>query len=364
MRSVALWTATVVIVLLGFGFLWLIKEILFLIFLSILLATGIEPVVRWLRRGPFNRSGGILVVYLLIFGVIGLGLFLIIPPLIEEGQSLVGIFTNPATTKSAIANIDNDFVKNIASTSYDTLSNLLQNFKFDASSLTVGLGLFEGIFSAVTVFVIAFYWMTERSIIKRFVFSQIKLENRERGRVLWDSVEGKLGAWLRGQLLLMLFIGVVGAIGYNLMGLKFAFPLAVFAGLAELIPLVGPYIGGAPAVLVALTQSVTLAIVVVVYIIVVQLLEGNVLVPRIMQGAVGVSPLTVIVGILIGSTLAGIAGALVAVPIAAAIQVILNNVLSFSTPATSSATALAGSESSNKAAQTMANSKEPHTDII
>ena len=357
-RQVAIWTATIVIVLLSFVFLWLIRNVLFLVFLSILLATGIEPLVNWLRRGPFNRSGGILFVYTVIFGLIALLFYLTIPPLIDEGQNLVAGFTNPATAKAAIANIGNNFIKGIATTAYDSVASLFGNFKVDASTVSVGLGLFEGIFSALTVFVIAFYWLTERPIIKRFVFSFIKLENRERGRILWNSVEGKLGAWLRGQLVLMLFIGVVAAIGYTIMGLKFAFALAVFAGLAELIPLVGPYIGGAPAVLIALTQSVTLALVVIGYIVVIQLIEGNFLVPRIMESAVGVTPLTVIVGILVGSTLAGIQGALLAVPIAAAIQVVINNVLSFGSSTTPVLQALDSANDTGRALQTAAVAKE------
>ncbi len=175
--------------------------------------------------------------------------------------------------------------------------------------------------------VIAFYWLTERSSFKRFVFSLVPVDKKARARLLWDSVEEKLGAWVRGQLALMIFIGVLAGIGYTIMGLNFALALAVFAGLTELIPLVGPYLGGAPAILVALTQSLNLALVVIGYIVVLQLVEGNVLVPRIMEKAVGVSPLTVIVGILIGATLAGIGGALLAVPIAAAIQVTVNNLM-------------------------------------
>ena len=154
---------------------------------------------------------------------------------------------------------------------------------------------------------------------------------------------------MRGQLVLMLFIGVLAGVGYTIFGVKYALALGAFAALAELIPLVGPYIGGAPAVLIALTQNTTLALIVIVYIVVIQLVEGNVLVPRIMEKAVGVSPLTVIIGILIGSTLMGIGGALLAVPVTAAIQVIFNNILSFGSETTAPADAHAGSSDSRKA---------------
>ncbi len=360
-RRVAIWTATIVMVLLGFWFLWLVRNVLFLVFLSILLATGIEPVVRWLRKGPFNKGMGILVVYSFIFGILALLLFLTVPPLVSEGGRLISGFTNPQTAKAAIANIDTGFFKDIANTIYDSAGAILENFKPSSEALTIGLTVVEVIFSGVTVFVIAFYWLTERPIIKRFVFSFVREEKRPRGRILWDSVEQKLGAWVRGQLVLMLFIGVLAGVGYSLMGLKFAFPLAVFAAITELIPLVGPYIGGAPAVLIALTQSPTLALIVVVYIVVIQLVEGNILVPRIMESAVGVTPLTVIIGILIGSTLMGIGGALLAVPIAAAIQVVFNNILSFGSEETPQNEAVAASSDTGKALQAASTVRENKT---
>ncbi len=324
--KIALWSATIILVVLGFVFLWLIRSTLFVVFLSILFATGIEPVVRWLRRGPFTRSTGILAVYTLIMGAFALLLYLTIPPLIDEANRLIANFTNPESAKASIAQIDNSFFRDITTQIYNAFNDMSRNFKFNADTLSIGLTVLEALFSGITVFVIAYYWLTERTMLKRFVFSLIPEQKRPNARTLWVNVEDKLGAWTRGQLLLMVFIGVLAGVGYTIMGLKYALVLAVFAGITELIPLVGPYIGGAPAVLIALTQNVALAIIVAVYILVLQLVEGNVLVPRIMNNALGVTPLTVIIGILVGSTLAGIAGALLAVPIAATIQVIFTTI--------------------------------------
>jgi predicted PurR-regulated permease PerM len=336
------WAAGVFLVAIGFGFLWLIRNVLFLIFISLLVATGIEPVVNWLRKkGPFSRSTGILTIYLLVFGLLALVLFLAIPPLAQEGQQLVAKFSDPQQLKILIANIDNEFLRNIATSAYENAGSLLQNAQVSAQAVNIGLGIFEVLFSFGTVLVIVFYWLNEKSTLKRFIFSRMDNDRKMYWDTLWDNVEKKLGAWMRGQLLMMLFIGVMAGIGYTIMGVKFAFALAVIAGLTELIPLIGPYIGGAPAVLVALTQSLTLAIIVLVFIVILQLIEGNILVPRVMESAVGVSPLTVIIGILIGTTLGGVGGALIAVPLAAAVQVMINNFLSFSakTPLSVAATA-------------------------
>jgi predicted PurR-regulated permease PerM len=193
--------------------------------------------------------------------------------------------------------------------------------------VTVGVTLVEGLFAAVTVFVVAFYWLTERVAIKRASVSLFPIDKRPLVGTIWAEVEAVLGGWVRGQLLLMLFIGVLAAIGYTAMGLNYALVLAILAGLLEIVPLVGPWLGAIPAILVALGQDVRLAVMVAVYILIIQQIEGNVLVPRVMNLTIGVSPLIVILGILVGAALGGIAGALVAVPLAAAIQVVLRHLV-------------------------------------
>jgi predicted PurR-regulated permease PerM len=275
----------------------------------------------------------------MVFGLLALILFLAIPPLEQEAQQLVSKFSDPTQLKELIANLNNEALQNIATSAYENAGTLLQNAQVSAQAINIGLGIFEVLFSFGTILVIVFYWLNEKSIIRRYIFSRMPEDQQAHWSDLWDSVEKKLGAWMRGQLTMMLFIGVMAGIGYTIMGLKFAFALAVIAGLTELIPLIGPYAGGTPAVLVALTQSLTLTVIVVVFIVVLQLIEGNVLVPRVMESAVGISPLTVIIGILIGTTLAGIGGALIAVPISAAIQVIVNNLLTFDPNAQVAATA-------------------------
>ena len=142
------------------------------------------------------------------------------------------------------------------------------------------------------------------------------------------EVEEKLGGWVRGQLLLMVAIGVMATIGYVFLGLPSPAVLGVLAGLFEIIPMIGPFLAFAPAVLVALaTVDPTRALMVVGYALVIQQIESNVLVPRVMGRTVGVSPLTVMLGILLGGALAGLPGAFLAVPAAGALQVVLAHVL-------------------------------------
>lgn len=325
-------TLGAVIVLVGCLFLWNIRSILFLIFISLLVASGIRPVVNWLRKGPLNRSFAILIVYTFIFGIIALILYLSLPPLIGEARNLVENFSSQQSTEEVINNINNPVLQNAALWIYQNIGDLTQQFIEFNQALNLGLSIFGGVFAGLTVFVVTYYWLTEREKVYYLIVSFVPPRNQAKAKEVWDGIEAKLGAWVRGELVMMLFIGTLAGLGYVVIGVKFAFALAVFAGLTELIPLVGPYIGGIPAVLVALTEGWLPAVLVVVYLVLLQLIEGNVLVPRVMEKAVGVNPLAVIVGLLIGGTLAGIAGALIAVPVVAVIQVIYRELVEPITP--------------------------------
>jgi predicted PurR-regulated permease PerM len=153
---------------------------------------------------------------------------------------------------------------------------------------------------------------------------------------VWMEVEEKLGGWVRGQLLVMLAIGVMAGVGYFALGLPNPILLGVAAGLFEIIPMIGPFLAFAPAVLVALAViDPSRAVAVMVYALVIQQIESNVLVPRVLGRTVGVSPLTVLLGILVGAALAGLPGAFLAVPLAGALQVVLAHVLRTEDPSQS-----------------------------
>jgi predicted PurR-regulated permease PerM len=136
-----------------------------------------------------------------------------------------------------------------------------------------------------------------------------------------------LRLWLTAQLIAMTCVGVLSTLAFWMIGLPYPYALGLIAGLVDFIPFLGPILGAVPAVLIAFTVEGNAAIWTILAVFVIQQIEGNVLVPRVMSRTVGVSPLTVILGILIGSILYGAAGAFLAVPVAAAIQVILNHTI-------------------------------------
>jgi predicted PurR-regulated permease PerM len=183
------------------------------------------------------------------------------------------------------------------------------------------------VFTIVSLLIVAFYWMTEKATIKRVMLGLFPMKHRARAHEIWDEIEYRIGGWTRGQLVLMLAIGTISGVAYYLMDLRFWLALAIWAGVTEAIPFIGPFIGGGTAVLFALADSPEKALAVAIFAFLLQQVEGAVLVPRVMKNAVGMSPLTVVIAVLIGNALAGPLGSLLAIPIGAAFQVLVSNLL-------------------------------------
>ena len=323
-------------VLFVIGLVWLviqIRSIMLVLILGILLAAAIEPLVNRLRRRGFSRGQAIMAIYAGLLLTLALLIYLVVPPLITQATGLFdeipGIFDN--LEQQAVAS-RNDFIRSAGVRTIRRLDSTWTNLQTNPPIGTdTALGLVTSVLgvlvTTVTVMIVAFYWMTEKAIIKRLILGLVPLDRRDRAHGLWDEIEGKLGGWTRGQLILMGVIGVISAIAYFALGLEFWLPLGIWAGLTELIPFIGPFLGGAAAVLVALTESWQKALIVVGFVLILQQLEGSVLVPRVMRNAVGMSPLTVILAVLIGGVLLGPFGSVLAIPVGAAVQVVLQDLL-------------------------------------
>ena len=355
MPTVILVTASVLAVILISYLLYRTLTLLLLLFLALLVATAIEPVVNWLRRGPFNRSAGILIVYTALFLAIGLVCYILFSVIFSQLGSLATTLDARVTQlEKDVVLIDQgkpSFLRDQAVMFTRAARGVVSNLRrtdtpvgeeealeaVTATTLTVA----EVFFALTAIFVVAYYWLIERTRLKRELISWFPADRANRIRRVWDDIEVKVGGWVRGQFILMATVGVLSAIGYFAIGLSYWPALALFIALAEAIPLVGPYIGTAPAVIVALTQPandgllallgmedigpITRVILVLIFAVVLQTIEGNVLIPRVMKHSVGISPLVVIVSILFGGVIAGLAGALVAVPLSGAIQVVVQD---------------------------------------
>jgi predicted PurR-regulated permease PerM len=326
-------TAAVLVVV---GLAWLliqVRSILVILILAVLLAAAIEPLVYRLRRRGFRRGQAILTIYASILLTLVVALYLLVPTLITQATEFFDAIPEilDDLQAQALAN-ENDFIR---TSGYRTLVRVESAYlEFRANPTIEGqtaIGWFTTVigflFATVSTMIVAFYWMTEKAVIKRLVLGLLPLHHRDRAHTLWDQIELRIGGWTRGQFLLMLTIGVFSTIGYFLLDLPFWLPLGIWAGLTEVIPFIGPYLAGGAAVMVALTVSLEKALLVVIFVVILQQVEGAVLVPRVMKNAVGMSPLTVILAVLVGGAVGGPIGAILAIPVGAACQVLLHDLL-------------------------------------
>lgn len=314
--------------------LYLVRSQILLIYISALFATGLAPLVamierqRWLRLGTrrLPRPAAILVIYATVLGsVTALG-WATVPILVQQAQQL---------WKELPERLDLLQAKLVqwglisAGASYKELLQQAPAGGGDAvTTVLVALwGFVGGIFGLVTILLLTFYLLVDAKDVFGVFVRLFPESERRRVTEVCERAAGKISAWLGGQMLLGLIIGVTSAIGLGLMGVPYFFVLAVIAGIGEMIPMIGPLLSAIPAVAVAFTVSPGLALAVAVFFFVQQLLENNVLVPKVMSQQVGLSAVAVIASLVIGGALLGFVGALLAVPTAAILQILFEELV-------------------------------------
>ena len=301
--------------------------VLLLVFFAILVASALRPIVDRLRSLlPVGRGWAILLVYVAFFAAVTGVAFLLIPLIVSQGQQLIAELPDVGDRARAWSQ---GLRPHELATSVGALIDAAQRALAGGPApapgqvVSAGLGLADAIVSVVTILALVFFWLTERQRLQRFALSFLPGDRRAGVREAWNIVELRLGGWVRGQLILMLALGLMTGAVYTLLGLPSGPILGLIAGLAEAVPFVGPIVGAIPALLVAGAFRPDLLPIVAVAYVVIQLLESNLLVPLVMRNAVGVSPFLLTVSLLVGGALGGLLGALIAVPIVAAVEAIL-----------------------------------------
>jgi predicted PurR-regulated permease PerM len=334
-ESRALIRYTIVMTALAGIILWcayIVRSALLIVYVSIVLAIGFSPIVRILERQRLGvakrvpRWLAILVLYLAILGSIALVLVLVFPPLVQQAQALwdqrtemferaqqflisKGWLKEHLTMREA--------VERAPGTGGDAVGRVAR-----AAGSVAG-----GIFGIFTILILTFYMLVDSWSLREYALRLLPKAHRARANVASRVVMEKVSAWLGGQLLLAGSIGATSAIGLWALGIPFFYVLALISALGEMIPIIGPFLAAIPAIAVASTVSLQKVIFVIIFFVVQQQLENHILVPKIMSRQVGISPVTVIVSLLIGGSLLGVVGALLAVPTAAILQVVAAEVL-------------------------------------
>lgn len=298
--------------LIGLFFMFQIRYLVLFLFVALIFMSALSPLVERLEKYRIPRGLSTIVLYILIWAFISFSVASLVPPLVEQSARF-------------LTRLPQD-VERLTQGRFDLSLLQPQLAAVPQNLFKIIVGAFNNVVSLFTLMVIVYYLILERKNLHRYLLFLFGNNDREaRAEAFINKLEKKLGGWVRGQLLLMLFVGLLSYVGLVFLGVEFAIPLAFLAGILEIIPSIGPTLSAVPAILVALGSSPVLALAVAALYFVIQQVENNFLVPKVMSKAVGLSPLVVIIALLVGLKLAGIAGAILAIPMVLLLEIIASD---------------------------------------
>jgi predicted PurR-regulated permease PerM len=329
-RRVVWATLVLASIVLGFWLIYRFNQVFFILFIAIVIGTVIRPGVAWLHQRGLSQIAGVILFYLLILILLIGFLLLVFPLIVEQSTTIAAAAPNYYQALRAwLVNFPNQVLVRFSEFLPATIPSLLPphiaqqtgpEVMASAGQMLAYITLVgKAIFIIIIILVLAFYWTLDGPRTIQSFLILIPQDQRESIGELILAMETKVGAFIAGQGILCLLIGSMALIAYLLIGLPNALVLALVAGVMEAIPMIGPLLGAIPAALVALSIAPDKLIWVIVATIVIQQLENSLLVPRVMRKAVGVNPFVTLLAIFAFSSLFGIAGALMAIPMAAII---------------------------------------------
>lgn len=317
-RKVEVSHKTIIFTVVFLGSLWFIyyiRDIVLQVFVALLLMSIINPLIIKLSKYKVPKVVSILLSYIFIFGFLGTAIAAILPPLIDQSTNLFNNLPGYLQSSDMSKYINEDLVKQLLSQLGSVPSQIIK----------AGFSLFGNILSILTVAIFAFYLLLIRDKFDtnlEFLFGK----ERTKGVVAVINVlETRLGGWARGQFTLMLSIGILSYIGFILLGIPYALPLAMLAGILEIIPYVGPIIAAVPAIILGFSISPFLGFAAVGLAVLIQQLENYILVPKIMEKSTGVSPIITLISLAIGYRLAGIVGMIISIPLVIIVHTLIQS---------------------------------------
>jgi len=332
-RQVIFATIFVVAVVLAFWLIYRLRVVVFIFFVSIVLGTAIRPAVDWLNRRGLPRGAGVILIFFFVLAIL-IGFTVLVVPLIADqvteltanlpdyyNQFRRLAFQSPSRALQRLViqlppNLNLELPEEQVPNG-EMLNQVAQTFNYAGMAI-------QAFLVALSILLLAFYWTQESERGIRSLLLFFPSGKREGVRELLAGIEDKVGGYIRGQSLLCLSIGLLALIAYLLIGVPFALVLAIIAGVMEAIPVFGPILGAVPAILAVLSSNPDKVVWILAATAVIQLLENYLLVPRIMNRSVGVNPFVTLLSLAAFSSLLGLPGALLAIPMAAIIQLLLD----------------------------------------
>ncbi len=302
--------------------LFYLRNIIATLLFAVVVASGIEPGVRWFQRYRVPRVLAVLIIYVVAMAILGGAIYLVVPALVDEFSAFLDSFPRyQRVLLQELRGFQNFPLFQLFS---EDAASFILNPPFDlrtigGSAISVIFSIFGGVFSGILLIVVSFYLASQEKGIEQFLRMVTPLRDEEYALDLWNRSQAKIGYWLRGQVVLAMVIGLMVYLTLTLLGIRYALSLAILAAIFEIIPIIGPVLSAVPAVFFAFLSSPFLALMVTIAYVIIQQVESHLIVPLVMRRTVGLNPLLVILALLIGGTLGGILGMFLAVPVAAAV---------------------------------------------
>ncbi len=306
-----------VVFLLALQLLWLVKELIFSLLIAFILVSALNPLVTFLNKKRVPRGISAVVIFVSLLFSLGYFFSWIIPPIAHETALL---FKN---LPFLIGNINPSLSQYIA---FDYLEKNIPNLTGNAFVFI--RSVFSNLILVISILFFSLYLLIEEDIIKKFILRFVDKKDGKRIVDVFGRAEKRMRSWFWGEAILMLAVGTVTFVGLSLIGVKYALPLAIMAGLLEIVPILGPVISAIPALIVASADSYFLGLVTIALYFVIQQAENQILVPLVMKKAVGLNPIATLAALIVGGKLLGLSGLFLAIPITLLIEVVVTEFFS------------------------------------
>ncbi len=296
-----------------FYLLYLIRDILIWVIFALVISLLFSPAIDFLQKRKIPRTASTIIVYIIAFGILGLIIYFIAPIFVVEIQQFTQFF--PQYFEKVAPPL-----KGLGLEAFASFENFVQSFqgwlvKASASIFSAISAIFGGIFSTITIFTLALFLSLEEKGMERAIGIFVPKGREEYVLDLWKSCQNKVSGWFGVKILGCLFVGVFSFLALYLFKINYPFALSLFAGLTNIIPIVGPIIAGLVIVILTSLDSWLKVFLVLVVFTLIQQIEGNVLVPILSKKFIGLPPVLVLVSLMVGAKLWGILGAILAIPL-------------------------------------------------
>lgn len=304
-----------VLFLLALVFIWNIRQLIYVIFFAFVFMGALKPIVNFLERYKISRPVAVAIVSLCLSVTFFLISSFVFPIFVKQTIAFVRILPDAVGAIPGFTSYINiDLVPRF-------LPNVTENI------LNIISGLFSNFIVIVSIIIFTFYFLFEEKFLKKFLDKFLRERDSDKIFEVFTRAEKAMGDWVRGQLILMLVIGLATYLGLVLLGIKYAFPLAVIAGLLEVVPYIGPILSSLPSIFLGISYSWIMGIYIAILYLIIQQLENNFIVPVVMKKATGLNPIVTLIVLVIGGELGGVFGIIISIPLTLFMETVLSSFL-------------------------------------